>query len=417
MQLTRGLLAFAASCLVVAGLARTVRAQTTTFRQAASPAPAALAPPATTDTAPHQSPLDVGASLDMAGYADSDHVFVLTPGVTGRVANPTAGWSVDGSYLVDVVSAASVDVVSTASQPFLELRQAGTLNASYQPHDLGGALNTSISREPDYLSVRAGGSVTQDLRDKNATLFFGYEYGHDIAGRTATPFSVFSNVLDSQAFKGGLTLVLDRRTIGSIVADAVFEDGDQSKPYRYVPLFAPGTNVPLGASTGLVTTLRLPERPLEQLPLSRQRYALSFRLAHRFGSWATLRLDERAYADSWLLAATTTDLRYVMDAGPRVEIGPHFRFHGQNAVSFWQRAYTLGPGDAYPAFRTGDRELGPLVGTTLGGSLRWKLGPAGRLTSWVLGWDVNVTETHYLDDIYIKDRVSAVSGISLEAEL
>jgi hypothetical protein len=211
--------------------------------------------------------------------------------------------------------------------------------------------------------------------------------------------------------------VLDRRTIASVVADAIFENGDQSKPYRYIPLFGPGTIVPVGASVALVTGLRLPERPLEELPPSRDRYALSFRLAHRFGSWSTLRLDERVYVDTWALKAETTDARFLVDLGPRFEIGPHVRVHSQSPVSFWERAYTLGPGMSYPEYRTGDRELGPLVGLTFGGSARVKLGPAGHRTAWVLGWDLNATETRYLDDIYITGRLSAVSGLSIEAEL
>jgi hypothetical protein len=316
-----------------------------------------------------------------------------------------------------VVSAASVDIVSTASQNYKEVRQAGTLGATYKPRDFGGSVNGSISREPDYLSLSGGGSLSLDLYDKNVTLFLGFNHEYDIAGRTDTPYSIFSRTLNTEAPKAGVTLVLDRRTIGSFVADTIFENGDPSKPYRYVPLFAPGTDVPNGASVSLVNSLRVAARPLEQLPLSRQRYAGSFRLAHRTKTKATFRLDERLYTDSWELHATTTDARYLQDLGSRFEVGPHLRFHAQTEVNFWERAYTLGPGFAIPALRTGDRELGPLVGATGGFSVRWKLGPPANRRAWMLGLDVNVTETHYLDDIYITDRVSAVSSLSLEADL
>jgi hypothetical protein len=409
MQLRRAL----ALPLIIA-LAGTARADDA---GGAAPAPReyALVPPVVTP--PAGSALSGHIGSDIAGYADTDHVFVLTPAISGRVENPTAGWSVDASYLVDVVSAASVDIVSTASRNYTEVRQAGTLAGTYKPRDLGGSVNAAISREPDYLSLSGGGSVTQDLRDKNVTLFLGYNHSSDIAGRTDTPFSVFSRKLDTEGAKGGLTFVLDRRTIASVIADAIFETGDSSKPYRYVPLFAPGTSVPDGASVTAVNSLRVAERPLEQLPLSRQRYAGSFRLAHRLRQKSTLRLDERLYVDSWALLATTTDLRFLQDLGQRWEVGPHARFHAQNEVSFWQRAYTLGPNFAIPALRTGDRELGPLLGATGGFSVRLKLGPEANRSAWVLGWDVNVTETHFLDDIYITDKVSVVSGLSLEVDL
>ncbi len=411
--------------VALAGLLSAARAESSQEDSAPSPPPPLVLPAdagapavATPEAgAPAISPLTVRAGTDVAGYADSDHVFVLTPSVVGHVENPTAGWSVDGSYLVDVISAASVDIVSTASKNYTEVRQAGTLAAAYQPRNFGAAVNGSISREPDYLSWAAGGAVTLDVNDKNQTLFLGFNHIYDIAGRTGTPFSVFSRTLDTEALKAGVTFLIDRLTIASVVADTIFEDGDPSKPYRYVPLFAPGTSVPNGASVALVTSLRVAARPLEQLPLSRQRYAGSFRVAHRVGTKATLRLDERLYDDSWALKASSTDARYLIDLGSHFEVGPHARFHAQSAVSFWERAYTMGPNFEVPAFRTGDRELGPLLGMTGGFSVRWKLGPPAHRTAWVLGWDVNATETHFLDDLYITDKLSTVTGLSLEAEL
>jgi hypothetical protein len=264
--------------------------------------------------------------------------------------------------------------------------------------------------------LTAGGAVTKDLFDKRFTLLGGYSYGHDVGGRTGTAFSIFSRTLDRHGFKLGGTFVVNKQTVASLVLDTIFERGDPSKPYRYVPLFAPGTAVPRGASPELVAQLRVSARPLEQLPLSRDRVALSGRIAYRFDP-ATLRVDERLYADSWALFATTTDARYLVDLGRRVELGPHVRFHAQKAVNFWQRAYTLQPGFDYPALRTGDRELGPLLNLTGGGSFRWKLGRAEHPESWILGVDANVTSTQYLDDIYLTSRLSAIAALSLEVEL
>ncbi|MGH7330595.1 MAG: hypothetical protein ACREJX_19775, partial [Polyangiaceae bacterium] len=102
------------------------------------------------------------------------------------------------------------------------------------------------------------------------------------------------------------------------------------------------------------------------------------------------------------------------------ETGPHARFHAQTSVNFWQRAYTLGTvasGFDYPALRTGDRELGPLVNVTGGWTLRIGVGSDPTPKSWVLGFDANLTSTRYLDDLYVTSRISAVGGVSLEASL
>lgn len=384
--------------------------------EAASPSPSppsAPAPPTPPTSA--RSSIDVRASTSVAGYADSDHVFVLSPTVAGTLASPTAGWSVDGRYLVDIVSAASVDIVSTASRRWTEMRNVGSLGGVYKPGSFGIGANADVSIEPDYQSYTFAGSVSQDFLSKNLTVLLGYEHAHDIAGRNSTPFSVFSRKIDHDGFKGGATFVIDKATLFSTVGDVIIESGDTSKPYRYIPMFAEGTAVGRGASADVVNRLRLPARVLEQLPTSRNRYALSGNLAHRF-EHSTLRVHERLYTDSWGLRASTTDVRFIMDLSERVDLGPHVRFHAQSEVDFWQRAYTMRPNFDFPALRTGDRELGPLFGITGGAALHWAIGSAVHPRAWVLGLDANVTETQYLDDLYITHRLSSVSALSLEAE-
>ena len=54
---------------------------------------------------------------------------------------------------------------------------------------------------------------------------------------------------------------------------------------------------------------------------------------------------------------------------------------------------------------------------TGGGSARAAIGRHKDPRAWVLGIDVNVTSTQYLDDIYLTNRVSFVGSLSLEAAL
>ncbi len=358
----------------------------------------------------------VRASSETAEYADTDHVFVTTPSLTASVAKPTAGWSVNGSYLVDVVSAASVDIVSTASRRWQEARQAGTLEAAYKRGAVGVSANGAVSFEPDYSSWAAGLIATQDLLEKNLTLLAGYDHERDVAGRAGTPFSVFSRTIETDRVKAGITLILDRATTGSALFDMEFVNGDTSSPYRYVALFAPGTSVPAGASIDAVNALRLSERAIEEVPLSRSRYALTLSLAHRFHA-STIRLEERLYDDTWDLLAQTSDARWLVDLGRRVELGPHVRVHDQTGASFWERTYVLRPGFNYPAYRTGDRQLGPLVNLTGGGSLRVGVGSARDPMAWTLGLDFEATYSRYFDDLYLTDRVATLGALTIAAEL
>jgi len=346
----------------------------------------------------------------------------VTPSVSVGIDN-VSGASLNGSYLVDVVSAASVDIVSTASRRWEEVRQAGTLSGLYKPHDFGVGVGGSVSREPDYLSYGAYAMVVKDFDQKNWTVTFGYGPSHDTIGRCGigggcTPFSVFSRDLTRGAFNAGLAFVIDRVSLGSVTLDVIVENGDQSKPYRYIPMFAPGTAVAKGASIDWVNANRLPERPLEQLPLERHRAALTGRYARRLDS-STFRLEERLYDDDWGLIASTTDARWIFDLGSRFVLWPHVRFHAQTPVTFWQLAYVSesATGWSLPEYRTGDRELGPLF--TLGGGLgaRAYLGSDADPGRWMLQLSWDGMYTSFLDDLYVSNRTATLGSVTFEGQL
>jgi hypothetical protein len=370
-------------------------------------------------TQPERAPIEdksqKSAALEVAGYTDSDHVSVFTPSISGRIENVIDGASLSGSYLLDVVSAASVDIVSTASKRWNEMRHAGSLAGEYKPHQLGVGFSASVSSEPDYLSYGAAGRLSYDVNEKNTSFFFGYGYSHDQAGRSGTPFTVFSRTLKRGSFLAGLDQLIDASTIASFAFTAILETGDQSKPYRYIPMFSAteAPNVPLGASPTYVNEHRLFERPLEQLPLARHRFAVSSELAHRFDA-STVRASERLYLDNWDMIASTTDARWFFDVGQRLRLWPHGRAHVQSATSFWKRAYVSdSTGWSLPEFRTGDRELGPLWALTGGGGAKIFLGSAAHPRFFAIGLEGDAIYTSYLDDLYITNRTGFLGTVTL----
>ena len=169
-----------------------------------------------------------------------------------------------------------------------------------------------------------------------------------------------------------------------------------------------------------MNALRIAERPLEQLPLARDRFALTARLAHRF-THATTRLSERVYVDDWGLKASTTEVRHIVELGARWSIWPKIRLHLQEGVDFWKRAYTIAIGadgsHAIPALRTGDRELGPIASLGLGAGLRWDFGEAMRPTAWSATLQWEETRTHFFDALYVRDRNATLITLTVEVEL
>ncbi len=365
-----------------------------------------------------RSPIVTRATLELSGYTDTDQVHVASPSVGLSVGNEVTGWSVSGQYLLDAVSAASVDIVSTASRRWFEYRHVGSGSLDFKAGDAGVSLGGGVSHEPDYLSIAGSARVTVDTADKNITPYGAISYGLDDVGRTGQPRSTW-RTMSKWGFQAGTTFVLGRSTIASVGGDAIFERGYLAKPYRYIPLFAPGTggSVPVGASVDEVNRLRLDLRPLDALPDARDRYALTGRLAHRTES-TTFRIDQRLYRDSWALAASTTDARWMIDLGRYVMFWPHLRLHLQRAVGFWQRAYEAAPAPdgmfGVPSFRTGDRELGSLRTVTTGGGLRFYIGAAGPRSPVTLTLQGDAIYTRYFDALYITQRRALFASTLIE---
>jgi hypothetical protein len=360
--------------------------------------------------------------LDISGYNDSYSVEVLTPSISASVSSPTAGWNVGASYLIDFVTAASPDVTSTASPHFKDTRNAVTLTGGYKPDRWGAQIFGDYSTEADYISRTLGLALTGDFYDKQITPTLSYGHTQDTIGRADTPFDVYSKDFATESITAGSTFVLTRVSVLQAGVSLGFEHGDQSKPYRYIPMFAPGVNPPVGASYQDVNSQRLPIKPLEQLPLDRQRYALTARYIWRNSPTTTVRLEERIYDDSWAVRASTTDFRYYKDIGARIRVWPHAHLHAQTGASFYQRVYgaQVQPDGStiLPVNRTSDRELSPFIGGTGGGGIRYSLtDPTGGKFQVGLIATADVLFDYYFNTFYVRSRLGEYGTLGVEADL
>jgi hypothetical protein len=359
-------------------------------------------------------------AAELSGYADSDAVYVASPTLSLGAGDEVAGWSVNARYLVDAVSAASVDIVTSASGKWTEYRHVGSLGAEVPLADAKLSLSGGVSREPDYLSLGGGGTMSTEMMGKNLTPYLGLSYSRDQVGRTGEP-AAFWRLMERFGVQVGATFVVGRSTIAGLSVDGIAERGYLGKPYRYIPLLAPGESSSLGpgASPAQVNGLRIDQRPVDAVPDARDRLAVTGRLAHRWDG-ATLRLDERLYRDNWGLLASTTDARFMVDLGQHVIAWPHVRVHAQNGVDFWRRSYesiaftdgSLGP----PRYRTGDRELGPMGTFTLGAGLRWRVSRDGAAPTNVFV-QVDGGYTRFFDALYITRRLAVFSALGIETDI
>lgn len=361
-------------------------------------------------------PVNITAAAQISGYSDTDSVDVLNPGLLIGVEDPINGWGLNASFYVDVVTAASPDIVATASPGWLDLRFAPALGAHVKVDSVDISLNGSYSQENDHRGITAGIGVAVDTMNKQVTPSIAYSFGYDTAGRTGTPFDVYALNLQRHGLVTGVTLVLDKSTILVPGSTFVLEAGRQEKPYRYLPIFDAQTPIEAGESIESVNSKRLDGRMEERLPDLRFRWALSALLAHRTGD-VTVRVSERLYVDTWGQMATTTNFMLPWDITKQIRFWPHLRVHAQSSVGFWKLGYTVEPTSAgtplaLPEFRTGDREMGPLVGVTGGAGIRVLLGD--KTPSLTFSGDA--IYTRWLDHLYRTERLGGFGLLSLEVE-
>jgi hypothetical protein len=364
------------------------------------------------------APINVGVSVEVSGYIDSDHTLVFSPAVAANVENPTDGWGFGGSFLVDVVSTASTDIVATASPRWTEVRYVPGINAFKKFGDFKLGLGGGASIEPDYLSIAAGINGSVDLADKRVTPSLAYGFGYDLQGRAGTSFSTFSTTIYQNSIDAGVSIVADKATVVTAGVTSIFQTGDTSKPYRYVPMFDPeiAPLIPVGLAKEEVDRVRNSERVLEQLPTDRARFAVYGRVAHRLET-STFRIDERLYIDTWGVKASSTDAMWLFDVDPVVRLWPHLRGHVQSGAEFWQLAYAsrrTTQGLELPNVRTGDRELGPLLSVTGGAGARFSL---GEQKNWGISVNADAIYTRYLNHLFILERWGGYAAVVGEVDV
>ncbi len=357
-------------------------------------------------------PLTKTIAIETSGYIDNAATEVLSPSVKFGIENEVAGWGISGSFLLDVVTSASADIVATASPKWTDKRYAPSLDGHFKVDDATLSMGGSVSVESDYIAANGSFGVSTDFKQKTITPALSYGFGYDRAGRKGTPYSIYHRDLHSHTFQTSTTFVLDKATIFVPAFTASLEFGDSAKPYRYVPTFRPGTVLQPGEPLSEVNRLRTNVVLEERVPQTRQRYALAGLIAHRFAD-VTMRLDERVYIDSWGLKASTTDFMLPIDAASIFRIWPHVRFHAQTGVGFWKLAYETkqsATGIVSSGLRAGDRELGPLLGATFGGGFRIGGDSVGFTVT------ADAIYTKFLEQLYITERIAGFGTATLEAK-
>jgi hypothetical protein len=270
--------------------------------------------------------------------------------------------SVSANYYVDMVSSASIDVITTAS-PYTEKRTQKSLSLDYLRNKTTYSLGYIDSTESDYVAKTAFFGISQDMFGDLTTISFGFRRGQNDVFRNIKDASgarlrdpAFQAESDTRSYSFSLTQVLTRDLVGTFAYELMTDEGYLNSPYRSIR-YADAT-APMGF-------LLDPER----YPATRTSNAASARLKYFLPWRAALDGRYRFYSDTWGIRAHTGDLGYTQPVWGNWTLDARYRYYTQDAADFYR--------DLFPRrntlnFQARDKELSTFTAHTIGVGASWE---------------------------------------------
>ena len=252
--------------------------------------------------------------------------------------------SVVGNYYVDMVSSASIDVITTAS-PYTEERKQYSFGMDYLHGNTTMALGYTSSSESDFDATTYNFSVSQDMFGDLTTLTLSYALGDDTVGRSDD--ETFSRDNTRQQYGIGLTQILTRDLIATLNFETITDEGFLNNPYRSVRYADPES------------ALGYAFEP-ELYPRTRTSNAVGLRTRYYLPYRAALQAEYRWFSDTWDINAHTAALSYIHPMEPWT-FTVKYRWHDQTGAHFFRDLFSR---SEQFNFRGRDKELSPLTSQT-----------------------------------------------------
>ena len=274
---------------------------------------------------------------------DGGGVQVNGPALNARM-NFGTQLSTTADYYVDSISAASVDVVTSAS-PYSEQRTEYGVGIEWLYGDALVSAGYANSDESDYEADTYSLGVSQDVFGGMTTVAMAYSHGDDVVSRVDTDFE---DSIDRDNFLLGISQILTPRLLTALNYEAITEDGFLANPYRSARIL--GAQVP------------------ENYPRTRTSHAVAASGIYSHSRETSVRGSYRYFTDTWEIGAHTFELAYSHYINPKWIADIRARYYTQDAASFYSDNF-----DREYNYMARDKELSTFDSWSAGGSLSWDL--------------------------------------------
>jgi hypothetical protein len=269
-------------------------------------------------------------------------------------------YSVSANYYMDMVSSASIDVMTTAS-PYTEERTQGSLGFDFLHGKTQYSVSYTLSDESDYTANSATFDVSQDLFGDLTTVSFGFSQGWDEVRKNGD--NAFEETVDRRNYRFGLQQIVTPRLITGLNYEVITDEGFLNNPYRSVRYLDD-------------TSARGFSFQPELYPHTRTSNAVAVNARYFLPYRAAIHGEYRFYTDTWGIDANTVSLGYTHPWGKRWIFEAGYRWYDQAAADFYADLF---PRADAQNFLARDKELSTFT------SHMFSLGATYELPS--VGWE------------------------------
>ena len=293
----------------------------------------------------------------MYHYYDGGGVTVDGPSVLVR-KNFKETYSVSGSYYVDSVSSASIDVVTSGASEYNEQRTEYSVGGQYLYDKSIISAGYTNSDESDYKADTFYINASQDFFGDLTTVTFGYTRGEDDVLQNGN--DEFAEEIERQHFRVGLSQIATPNMMLALDYELITDEGFLNNPYRSYRFLTD----PLDPAAGY-------QLAQEVYPDTRTSDAASLRALYYFEGRRTVGGNYRFFTDDWGVDAHTFQLSYAQVWREHWTFDLKYRYYQQTAADFYSDLFEFESQDEND-WRARDKELSEFTNHTLSAYLSYE---------------------------------------------
>lgn len=312
--------------------------------------------------------------------------------------------SVYANYYQDMVSSASIDVLTSGSK-YSEERTEYSVGVDYLVDRALLSFGYTNSTESDYDAKTFSFGVSQDFFGDMTTLSLGYSRGDDEVRRNQDDgTSLKVGDAQRQRYNVGLSQILTKSWIITFSAETVVDDGLLNNPYRnyhFIDVDSFGNSFRRGA--------------YEQYPETRNSDAFAMRTMYYLPYRASVRFEARAFRDSWGIKAENYEIRYTHPIRSRMLLEIKGRRYSQNQADFFQDLF---PFENSHEFMARDKELSTFSANSFGLGITYEFGyklPFAKKHSASIYWDFIQFDYENFRNALLSERQNENVAVSYNA--